>query len=241
MGFERWRPASREALLGHLITGDRSAALTSLSALSVVAQTPTPTSPAAPSSTTSSKHQPRPKFRHLFRGRRRMHTVHHKPPRLCSCVATTTSVDHLPDDAESLKRLLVAARAAQAAAEAEAVHALAQVSSAEAMIAHYKLAIEKLRRAIYGQRSERGEVCLRRRPRKAPKVAPRLTLGRSCRRAMASLSNWTPPAMSAWASALPPGEADRLVGVADRSPAIGARGAPPGRLVSNSWNPRGRT
>ena len=75
-----------------------------------------------------------------------------------------TSVDLLPDDAESLKRLLlareeelVAARAGQAAAEAEAAHALAQVSSAEAMIAHYKLAIEKLRRALYGQRSERGE------------------------------------------------------------------------------------
>jgi hypothetical protein len=75
-----------------------------------------------------------------------------------------TSIDLLPDDAESLKRLLlareeelVAARAGQAAAEAEAAHALAQVSSAEAMIAHYKLAIEKLKRALYGQRSERGE------------------------------------------------------------------------------------
>jgi transposase len=71
-----------------------------------------------------------------------------------------TSVDHLPDDAESLKRLLVAARAAQATAEAEAARALAHVSSAEAMIAHYKLAIEKLRRALYGQRSERGECLL---------------------------------------------------------------------------------
>jgi hypothetical protein len=68
-----------------------------------------------------------------------------------------TSVDHLPDDAESLKRLLIAARAAQATAEAEAARALAQVSSAEAMITHYKLAIEKPRRALYGQRSERGE------------------------------------------------------------------------------------
>jgi transposase len=75
-----------------------------------------------------------------------------------------TSVDHLPNDAESLKRLLlareeelVAAREAQAAAEAEAARALAKVSSAEAMIAHYKLAIEKLRWALYGQRSERGE------------------------------------------------------------------------------------
>jgi len=75
-----------------------------------------------------------------------------------------TSIDLLPDDAESLKRRLlareeelVAARAAQAAAEAEAARALAQVSNAEAMIAHYKLAIEKLRRPLYGQRSERGE------------------------------------------------------------------------------------
>lgn len=75
-----------------------------------------------------------------------------------------TSIDLLPDDAESLKRRLlareeelVAARAGQAAAEAEAAHALARVSNAEAMIAHYKLAIEKLRRALYGQRSERGE------------------------------------------------------------------------------------
>ena len=68
-----------------------------------------------------------------------------------------TSIDLLPDDAESLKRLLIAARAAQATAEAEAAHALAQVSSAEAMIAHYRLAIEKLKRALYGQRSERGE------------------------------------------------------------------------------------
>lgn len=75
-----------------------------------------------------------------------------------------TSIDLPPDDAESLKRRLlsreeelVAARAGQAAAEAEAARALAQVSSAEAMIVHYKLAIEKLRRALYGQRSERGE------------------------------------------------------------------------------------
>jgi transposase len=75
-----------------------------------------------------------------------------------------TSIDLLPDDAESLKRLLLAreeelvtARAGQTAAEAEVAHALAQVSSAEAMIAHYRLAIEKLKRALYGQRSERGE------------------------------------------------------------------------------------
>jgi hypothetical protein len=35
VGAERWKPAFREALLGRLIAGDRSAAPTSLSALSV--------------------------------------------------------------------------------------------------------------------------------------------------------------------------------------------------------------
>ena len=68
-----------------------------------------------------------------------------------------TPIDHLPDDTESLKRMLVAAWAAQTAAEAEAARAQALAASAEAMIAHYKLAIEKLRRSLYGQRSERGE------------------------------------------------------------------------------------
>lgn len=75
-----------------------------------------------------------------------------------------TSVDALPDAPGSLKRLLLAreeevvvARAAQAAAEAEGACALAQVSSPEAMTAHYKLAIEKFRRVLYGESSERGE------------------------------------------------------------------------------------
>ena len=72
------------------------------------------------------------------------------------------SIDHLGEDSASLKRLLLAreaelaaARAAQATAEAEAARAQSLVKSAEAMIAHYKLLIEKLRRAQYGQRSER--------------------------------------------------------------------------------------
>ena len=59
-----------------------------------------------------------------------------------------TSVDALPDDAESLKRLLLAR-------EEELVAAWAQVSSAEALIAHLKLQIEKLNRDRFGQRSER--------------------------------------------------------------------------------------
>jgi transposase len=59
-----------------------------------------------------------------------------------------TSVNHLPDDAESLKRLLLVR-------EEELVAARAQVSSAEALIAHLKLQIEKLNRDRFGQRSER--------------------------------------------------------------------------------------
>ena len=56
--------------------------------------------------------------------------------------------DSLPDDVETLKRLVRARSAELAQARAEA-------SSAEALIAHLRLAIEKLRRELYGQRSER--------------------------------------------------------------------------------------
>ena len=65
-----------------------------------------------------------------------------------------------PDDIESLKRLLVAERAARFEAEAKAALATAQVSGAEAVIAHLKLAIEKMRRELYGSRSERGHKLL---------------------------------------------------------------------------------
>jgi transposase len=59
-----------------------------------------------------------------------------------------TSVDALPDDAESLKRLLLTRTE-------ELLAARAQVSSGEALIAQLKLQIEKLRRDKFGQRSER--------------------------------------------------------------------------------------
>jgi transposase len=49
----------------------------------------------------------------------------------------------------------VAAQAHAAVAEAEAANAQADLSSREALIVHLKLAIEKLRREIYGTRSER--------------------------------------------------------------------------------------
>lgn len=80
------------------------------------------------------------------------------------CCSTGMPSDALPDDSESLKRLLLAReaelsteRSARAVAEAEAARALTLVKSSEATIAHLKLLIEKLKRAQYGQRSERGE------------------------------------------------------------------------------------
>jgi transposase len=76
-------------------------------------------------------------------------------------------IDSLPDDLESLKRLLaieraarIAAQAKAASAEAAAARAVANASSAEALIAHLKLAIEKMRRELYGNRSERGHKLL---------------------------------------------------------------------------------
>jgi hypothetical protein len=75
-------------------------------------------------------------------------------------------IDKLPDDLESLKRLLAAERMARidaeakaANAEAAAARAVANVSSAEALITYLKLAIEKMRRE-HGSHSERGRKLL---------------------------------------------------------------------------------
>jgi transposase len=59
-----------------------------------------------------------------------------------------SAADSLPDDVETLQRLL-------RTRDAELARATAHVSSAEALIAHLKLTIEKMRRELYGQRSER--------------------------------------------------------------------------------------
>lgn len=67
-------------------------------------------------------------------------------------VATMTSVDALPEDAESLKRLLLAREAELAVATAEAAALRAEAADHQALIAHLKLQIEKLRRAQFGQR-----------------------------------------------------------------------------------------
>ena len=58
------------------------------------------------------------------------------------------SGDSLPDDVESLKQLLLAR-------DAELARARAQASSTEVLIAHLRLTIEKLRREMFGPRSER--------------------------------------------------------------------------------------
>src|SRR3954469_6267231 len=56
--------------------------------------------------------------------------------------------DSLPDDVETLKRLLLAR-------EADLAQARAEASSAAALVAHLRLTIEKLKRDIFGPRSER--------------------------------------------------------------------------------------
>src|SRR6266852_2104757 len=66
-----------------------------------------------------------------------------------------TSVDHLPDDAESLKRLLLAREEELVSVTAEAATLRARVADDQALIAHLKLQIEKLNRDRFGQRSER--------------------------------------------------------------------------------------
>src|SRR5215211_3522989 len=58
-------------------------------------------------------------------------------------------ISALPNDVEALKRLVLAREADLAAARA-------RQSSSEALIAHLRLTIEKMRRDAYGQRSERG-------------------------------------------------------------------------------------
>jgi transposase len=64
--------------------------------------------------------------------------------------------DSLPDDIATLKAALIAERSRRIDAETRAAHATANVASAEVLIAHLKLAIEKMRRELYGSRSERG-------------------------------------------------------------------------------------
>src|SRR5437762_11581299 len=59
-----------------------------------------------------------------------------------------STAESRPDDVETLKRLVLAR-------EAELAHARAEVSSAEALITHLRLTIEKLKRDLFGARNER--------------------------------------------------------------------------------------
>ena len=66
-----------------------------------------------------------------------------------------SSIDALAEDAESLKRLLLAREAELAEAAAEAAVLRAKAADDQALIAHLKLQIEKMRREKFGPRSER--------------------------------------------------------------------------------------
>ena len=76
----------------------------------------------------------------------------------------TNTTDSLPSDLVSAHALILAERAARLSSEARAsqaetdlTHAQATASSADALIARLRLEIEKLRRTLYGVRSERKE------------------------------------------------------------------------------------
>jgi transposase len=76
----------------------------------------------------------------------------------------THTTDSLPSDLVSAHALILAERAARLSSEARAsqaetdlTHAQATASSADALIARLRLEIEKLRRTLYGVRSERKE------------------------------------------------------------------------------------
>jgi len=73
-----------------------------------------------------------------------------------------TAPESLPADLAAAHALILAERAARleaeavaASAQAEAANAKADLSNTEALITYYKLEIEKLRRQLYGHRSER--------------------------------------------------------------------------------------
>jgi transposase len=74
----------------------------------------------------------------------------------------TSASDSLPTDLAAAHAMILAERAARLSecaarieAKAVAARAMAESSSTEALIAHLKLEIEKLRRELYGHRSER--------------------------------------------------------------------------------------
>ena len=77
--------------------------------------------------------------------------------RLWSPAEVTNTTDSLPSDLVAAHALILAERAARLSAETDLTQAQATASSAVALIARLKLEIEKLRRTLYGVRSERKE------------------------------------------------------------------------------------
>ena len=67
----------------------------------------------------------------------------------------TSAAESLPADLAAAHAMILAERQARLAAEAEAASAQADLSGSAALIAYLKLEIEKLRRTLYGARSER--------------------------------------------------------------------------------------
>ena len=67
----------------------------------------------------------------------------------------TSDFESLPSDLAAAHAMILAERTARVEAEAVAARAQAVNSSTDALIAHLKLEIEKLRRALYGSHSER--------------------------------------------------------------------------------------
>jgi transposase len=72
----------------------------------------------------------------------------------------TDAPDLLPTDLAAAHAMILAERAARLQAETERTEAKAALSSHDALIAHLKLEIEKLRRTIYGRRSEKATLLL---------------------------------------------------------------------------------
>jgi transposase len=66
-----------------------------------------------------------------------------------------TPTNHLPDDIDGLKQLLLAREEELVSGDGRSGHAGAKAADDQALIAHLKLQIEKLRRERFGQRSER--------------------------------------------------------------------------------------
>src|SRR5258708_30555739 len=65
------------------------------------------------------------------------------------------AAESVPSDLAAAAAMILAERAARLQAEAAAARAQAVNSNTEALIAHLKLEIEKLRRELYGSSSER--------------------------------------------------------------------------------------